>query len=62
MAQAMRADWLYEGQVIIAPIVWTSAATSRLHDRLKEITLGVDSDVGDMPGGQRTGAVAAVVR
>eukprot|EP00969_Alexandrium_andersonii_P173337 7662665-Alexandrium_andersonii.AAC.1 len=59
VAQAMRADELYAGQVIVVPIVWANSATSRLHDRLKEIILGIRQDVADVPIEQRVGAVVA---
>eukprot|EP00969_Alexandrium_andersonii_P144305 6381942-Alexandrium_andersonii.AAC.1 len=53
---------MYEGQIAVVPVFWTNGPTSRLLNRLKEVTLGAGDDAGDLTGSQRIGAVAAVVR
>eukprot|EP00969_Alexandrium_andersonii_P342275 15129340-Alexandrium_andersonii.AAC.1 len=62
MARALSPDELYGGQAIVAPVAWINSATSRLQNRLKEISLGIRRAIADLPPGRRLGAVVAEVR
>eukprot|EP00969_Alexandrium_andersonii_P174070 7695323-Alexandrium_andersonii.AAC.1 len=62
LAQTVTPDEVHEGQVVVIPIWWAISVTSRLHDLMKEITLGIRDDISDVPLGQQAGAVVAAAR
>eukprot|EP00969_Alexandrium_andersonii_P223472 9870583-Alexandrium_andersonii.AAC.1 len=62
MAQTISEDELCDGQAIVAPVVRVDSATSRLQNRLKEISLGIRRAIADLPPERQLGAVVSEVR